>query len=156
MRGEGETVRFNVTDGGAVVPVTYTGILPDLFEENQGMVGTGSLQDGVFVATEILAKHDEDYMPKEVVESPERAGRVPRRRTVAKPSVNLYPRTLLPSEPNFPRRVGNRHAERFGRLPARLSLAKAVIVDDPDDPGGATNFGVTIHTMRRLGMDIDR
>lgn len=69
IRGEGETVRFNVTDGGAVVPVVYTGILPDLFEENQGMVGTGTLQDGVFNATEILAKHDEDYMPKEVIDA---------------------------------------------------------------------------------------
>jgi cytochrome c-type biogenesis protein CcmE len=69
VRGEGEIVRFNVTDGGAVVPVTYRGVLPDLFAENQGMVGTGSYVDGVFTATEILAKHDEDYMPKEVVES---------------------------------------------------------------------------------------
>ncbi|MEO3414841.1 cytochrome c maturation protein CcmE [Roseovarius sp. CAU 1744] len=69
VRGAGETVRFNVTDGGAVVPVTYTGILPDLFEENQGMVGTGTLENGVFKATEILAKHDEDYMPKEVVDA---------------------------------------------------------------------------------------
>ena len=69
VRGEGETVRFNVTDGGAVVPVTYTGILPDLFEENQGMVGTGTLRDGVFEASEILAKHDEDYMPKEVIDA---------------------------------------------------------------------------------------
>lgn len=69
VRGEGETVRFNVTDGGAVVAVTYTGILPDLFEENQGMVGTGTMQGGVFNATEILAKHDEDYMPKEVVDA---------------------------------------------------------------------------------------
>ncbi|WP_306113918.1 MULTISPECIES: cytochrome c maturation protein CcmE [unclassified Roseovarius] len=69
VRGEGETVRFNVTDGGAVVSVTYTGILPDLFEENQGMVGTGTLEGGVFKATEILAKHDEDYMPKEVVDA---------------------------------------------------------------------------------------
>lgn len=69
VRGDGETVRFNVTDGGAVVPVTYTGILPDLFEENQGMVGTGRLEDGVFKATEILAKHDEDYMPKEVIDA---------------------------------------------------------------------------------------
>lgn len=68
-RGEGETIRFNVTDGGAVVPVIYTGVLPDLFEENQGMVGMGSYRDGVFEATEILAKHDEDYMPKEVVDS---------------------------------------------------------------------------------------
>jgi len=69
VRGEGETVRFNVTDGGGVVTVTYKGVLPDLFEENQGMVGTGSLQDGVFVASEILAKHDESYMPKEVVDA---------------------------------------------------------------------------------------
>jgi len=69
VRGEGETVRFNVTDGGGVVAVTYTGILPDLFEENQGMIGMGRLEDGVFRATEILAKHDEDYMPKEVADA---------------------------------------------------------------------------------------
>jgi cytochrome c-type biogenesis protein CcmE len=69
VRGDGETIRFNVTDGGAAVPVTYKGVLPDLFEENQGMVGMGSYRDGVFEATEILAKHDEDYMPKEVVDS---------------------------------------------------------------------------------------
>jgi len=69
VRGEGETVRFSVTDGGATVPVTFTGILPDLFEEGQGMVGTGSYVDGVFEATEILAKHDETYMPKEVVDA---------------------------------------------------------------------------------------
>ena len=68
-RGEGKTVRFSVTDGGASVPVTFTGILPDLFAENQGMVGTGSLRDGVFEASEILAKHDEEYMPKEVVDA---------------------------------------------------------------------------------------
>ena len=69
VRGEGETIRFSVTDGGAVVPVTFTGVLPDLFEENQGMVGTGSYVNGVFEATEILAKHDETYMPKEVVDA---------------------------------------------------------------------------------------
>lgn len=69
VRGEGKTVQFNVTDGGAVVPVTYTGILPDLFEENQGMVGMGTYEDGVFKASEILAKHDEDYMPKEVIDA---------------------------------------------------------------------------------------
>ncbi|MBK43892.1 MAG: cytochrome c maturation protein CcmE [Roseovarius sp.] len=68
-RGQGEEVRFMVTDGGASVPVVYRGILPDLFAENQGMVGTGSYRDGVFVATEILAKHDEDYMPREVVDA---------------------------------------------------------------------------------------
>lgn len=69
VRGEGEQVRFSVTDGGATVPVVYTGVLPDLFEENQGMVGTGRYVDGVFEASEILAKHDETYMPKEVVDA---------------------------------------------------------------------------------------
>lgn len=68
-RGQGETIRFGVTDGGAVVPVTYTGVLPDLFAENQGMVGTGRYINGVFEATEILARHDETYMPKEVVDA---------------------------------------------------------------------------------------
>lgn len=69
VRGQGETIRFSVTDGNGVVPVTYTGVLPDLFEENQGMVGTGSYINGVFEATEILAKHDETYMPAEVVDA---------------------------------------------------------------------------------------
>jgi cytochrome c-type biogenesis protein CcmE len=69
VRGQGETIRFSVTDGNGVVPVTYTGVLPDLFEENQGMVGTGRYINGVFEATEILAKHDETYMPKEVVDA---------------------------------------------------------------------------------------
>ncbi|MEP3846375.1 MAG: cytochrome c maturation protein CcmE [Paracoccaceae bacterium] len=69
IRGDGETIRFSVTDGGASVPVTYTGVLPDLFGENEGMVGTGKYVNGVFQATEILAKHDETYMPKEVVDA---------------------------------------------------------------------------------------
>ena len=69
VRGQGEEIRFNVTDGGAAVPVTYKGVLPDLFEENQGMVGMGSYDGEVFRATEILAKHDEDYMPTEVVDA---------------------------------------------------------------------------------------
>lgn len=69
IRGQGETVQFSVTDGGESVPVVFTGVLPDLFEENQGMVGTGSYVNGVFEATEILAKHDETYMPKEVVDA---------------------------------------------------------------------------------------
>lgn len=69
VRGQGETVTFRVTDGAATVPVAFTGILPDLFAENQGMVGTGKLVDGVFIASEILAKHDESYMPKEVVDA---------------------------------------------------------------------------------------
>lgn len=69
IRGAGEEILFSVTDGGASIKVSYVGVLPDLFEENQGMVGLGSYQDGVFRATEILAKHDEDYMPKEVVDA---------------------------------------------------------------------------------------
>lgn len=68
-RGQGEAVRFRVTDGGATVPVVFRGVLPDLFEENQGMIGKGRYVDGVFEATEILAKHDESYMPKEVVDA---------------------------------------------------------------------------------------
>ena len=62
----GETVRFGVTDGGAIIPVVYTGILPDLFGEGQGMVGQGRYINGTFEAVEILAKHDETYMPAEV------------------------------------------------------------------------------------------
>ena len=69
VRGEGETVTFTVTDGGGAVPVTFRGVLPDLFAENAGMIGTGKMVDGVFVADEILAKHDENYMPREVADS---------------------------------------------------------------------------------------
>ncbi|MBV1903396.1 MAG: cytochrome c maturation protein CcmE [Marinosulfonomonas sp.] len=69
MRGQGKTISFSVTDGGAEVPVTYTGVLPDLFKEGEGMIGTGSYINGVFEATEILAKHDETYMPKEVIDA---------------------------------------------------------------------------------------
>lgn len=68
-RGQGEEITFNVTDGGATVPVKFSGVLPDLFGENKGMVGTGVMENGVFVAKEILAKHDENYMPKEVTEA---------------------------------------------------------------------------------------
>lgn len=69
VRGEGEAATFVVTDGNQSIPVRYVGILPDLFEEGQGMIGTGSLLDGVFMATEILAKHDEEYMPREVIDA---------------------------------------------------------------------------------------
>jgi len=69
IRGQGETVAFSVTDGGVIVPVLYTGILPDLFGEGEGVVGTGKMEGSTFVASEILAKHDETYMPKEVVDA---------------------------------------------------------------------------------------
>lgn len=69
VRGAGEVVSFVVTDGAESVEISYTGILPDLFREGQGMIATGYLRDGVFVATEVLAKHDEQYMPKEVADA---------------------------------------------------------------------------------------
>jgi cytochrome c-type biogenesis protein CcmE len=67
VRGEGTTVRFVVTDMQKRLPVTYTGVLPDLFREKQGVVAEGKLEpDGVFHADQVLAKHDENYMPPEV------------------------------------------------------------------------------------------
>jgi len=69
VRGQGEQVSFSVTDGGATIPVVYTGILPDLFEEGQGMVAQGNYINGRFEAVEILAKHDETYMPSEVIDA---------------------------------------------------------------------------------------
>lgn len=67
-------VRFEVTDYKARVPVVYTGILPDLFAEGQGVVAAGSLDEqGVFQATEVLAKHDENYMPPEVQDALDKA-----------------------------------------------------------------------------------
>jgi cytochrome c-type biogenesis protein CcmE len=70
------TVHFDVTDGNKDVPVAYTGALPDLFREGQGVVAEGTLQsDGQFKADVILAKHDERYMPKEVVDALKKQGR---------------------------------------------------------------------------------
>jgi len=67
---DGLTVRFDVTDNAATVPVSYTGILPDLFGEGQGVVARGRMgPDGTFVAEEVLAKHDESYMPPEVADT---------------------------------------------------------------------------------------
>jgi cytochrome c-type biogenesis protein CcmE len=66
-RDEGTTVHFSVTDGAKVMPVTYTGVLPDLFREGQGVVTEGAVMpDGTFKADNVLAKHDENYMPPEV------------------------------------------------------------------------------------------
>ncbi|HXV22779.1 MAG TPA: cytochrome c maturation protein CcmE [Alphaproteobacteria bacterium] len=74
--GADGTVRFRVTDLKEAVSVTFKGVLPDLFREGQGVVAQGRLQsDGVFVATEILAKHDETYMPAEVAEALKKSGR---------------------------------------------------------------------------------
>jgi cytochrome c-type biogenesis protein CcmE len=69
VHGKGAEITFGVTDEKDTVKVTYTGILPDLFREGQGVVTEGSFgADGVFVADSVLAKHDERYMPKEVAE----------------------------------------------------------------------------------------
>ena len=70
------TARFVVTDTAQDIPVTYKGILPDLFSEGKGVVAQGTLgPDGLFTATEVLAKHDENYMPAEVAEALKRSGR---------------------------------------------------------------------------------
>ena len=73
-QGDGLTVRFNVTDTAKTIPVVYTGILPDLFKEGKGVVAQGKLgTDGVFRATDVLAKHDENYMPPEAGHAIEQA-----------------------------------------------------------------------------------
>jgi cytochrome c-type biogenesis protein CcmE len=66
---DGGEIRFAVTDGGASLPVVFAGIPPDLFREGQGVIATGRFEGGTFVASEILAKHDERYMPKEVADA---------------------------------------------------------------------------------------
>jgi cytochrome c-type biogenesis protein CcmE len=73
--GQRPVVRFRVTDGANAVPVSYQGVLPDLFREGQGVVTMGKLgPDGVFRASEVLARHDETYMPPEVADALKRAG----------------------------------------------------------------------------------
>ena len=71
---DGVSVSFTVTDTAKSVPVTFKGILPDLFREGQGIVAEGHLREGVFVATDVLAKHDETYMPPEVAEALKKSG----------------------------------------------------------------------------------
>lgn len=73
-RSGGETVQFRVTDTANTVNVSYTGILPDLFREGQGVVAEGRIVGSVFVADEVLAKHDENYMPPEVADAIKKSG----------------------------------------------------------------------------------
>ena len=74
--GTDGTVRFRVTDLEQTVPVSFKGVLPDLFREGQGVVAQGALgPDGTFTATEVLAKHDENYMPPEVADALKKSGR---------------------------------------------------------------------------------
>lgn len=75
VKRDGLEARFDVTDGGASLPVTFTGVLPDLFREGQGVVAEGALQsNGSFRADTVLAKHDENYMPREVVDALKQQG----------------------------------------------------------------------------------
>jgi len=75
VRGKDLSIRFEVTDGNAEIPVAYQGVLPDLFREGQGVVAEGALDaGGVFDADTILAKHDESYMPKEVADALKKSG----------------------------------------------------------------------------------
>ena len=69
VKRDGVAVDFLVTDTAQTVPVHFEGILPDLFKEGKGVVAQGKLQDGVFLAKEVLAKHDENYMPPEAAEA---------------------------------------------------------------------------------------
>ena len=72
---DGLTVKFDVTDTAKTIPVSYTGILPDLFKEGKGVVAQGRIgPDGIFKASEVLAKHDENYMPPEAAEALKKAG----------------------------------------------------------------------------------
>lgn len=75
QKGQNLAIRFEVTDGNRSVPVAFTGILPDLFREGQGVVTEGKLDaNGQFVATSVLAKHDEKYVPKEVADALKKQG----------------------------------------------------------------------------------
>ncbi len=74
-QADGVTITFRITDRANSIPVTYKGLLPDLFREGQGVITEGTLgADGVFVAREVLAKHDETYMPPEVAEALKKSG----------------------------------------------------------------------------------
>ncbi len=73
LKVDGTNVQFIITDTAKTVPVRFEGILPDLFKEGKGVVAQGQLHDGVFVAREVLAKHDENYMPPEAADALKRA-----------------------------------------------------------------------------------
>ena len=73
VKRDGTRIDFVVTDTAKMVPVQFEGLLPDLFKEGKGVVAQGQLRDGVFVAREVLAKHDENYMPPEAAQALQRA-----------------------------------------------------------------------------------
>ena len=69
MRGQGDVITFKITDTKDTIPVSFKGVLPDLFAEGAGIIAVGQMDAGTFVASEVLAKHDETYMPKEVIDA---------------------------------------------------------------------------------------
>ena len=86
---DGLTIRFNVTDTASTIPVVYSGILPDLFKEGKGVVAQGQIgPDGVFRASEVLAKHDENYMPPEAATALEAANK---HKSIPMPSLEAKP-----------------------------------------------------------------
>lgn len=87
---DGVTARFRVTDTAEAIPVTYTGLLPDLFKEDKGVVAEGRLDgSGVFVAEQVLAKHDENYMPPEAASALEQAQKA--QKTLVSPEQSVSP-----------------------------------------------------------------
>ena len=96
---------FTVTDGGAAVKVTYVGILPDLFREGQGVVAFGALRsDGTFRASEVLAKHDATYMPKDVEQALKKAGHW--NPDAGPPPLASTWNTLVPEQAGVPKQTG--------------------------------------------------
>ena len=69
VRGQGDVITFKITDTKDTIPVSFKGVLPDLFAEGAGIIAMGQMDAGAFVASEVLAKHDETYMPKEVIDA---------------------------------------------------------------------------------------
>jgi cytochrome c-type biogenesis protein CcmE len=69
VRGQGDVITFKITDTKDTIPVAFKGVLPDLFAEGAGVIAMGQMEGDTFVASEVLAKHDETYMPKEVIDA---------------------------------------------------------------------------------------
>ena len=123
--GKGAEVRFKVTDGKAVVPVDFKGVLPDLFREGQGIVAVGKLDAaGTFDATQVLAKHDAKYMPPEVVDALKRPAAGRKARTP--PRRRVHDRRTRTTRPlSRPCAVADPGRRGACRCPARRGRARA-------------------------------
>lgn len=100
-QADGVTVAFIVTDTAKKIPVTYKGILPDLFKEGKGVVAQGKLgQDGNFVADEVLAKHDENYMPSEAAYAVKKAHEDAAKQKAGEQSAAAAPQSATPAAPD--------------------------------------------------------